>query len=65
MYVCVHLPPQALLLLGTVCVVWMGVKLGCRLNNSLVRFGTLGRRRKGEDRVISRGVQEEGGQGHQ
>lgn len=46
-YVCVCvfvyavLPPQALLLLGTVCVVWMGVKFGCRVNSSLVRFGTL------------------------
>lgn len=28
------------MLLGTVCVVWMGVKLGCRVNSSLVRFGT-------------------------
>lgn len=36
-----RLPPQAVLLLGTVCVVWMGVKLGCRVNSSLVRFGTL------------------------
>ena len=35
------LPPQALLLLGTVCVVWMGVKFGCRVNSSLVRVGTL------------------------
>lgn len=39
-------PPQALLLLGTVCVVWMGVKLGCRVNSSLVRFGTLQERKR-------------------
>ena len=61
---CVHLPPQALLLLGTVCVVWMGVKPGCRLNNSLVRFGTLGRRRERTGvRVIIRGGQRGEGSG--
>lgn len=39
---CVHAPPQALLLLlDTVCVVWMGLKLGCRVNISPLRFATL------------------------
>lgn len=35
-------------MLGTVCVVWMGVTLGCRVNSSLVRFGTLQRKRTTE-----------------
>lgn len=45
-------PPQALLLDGTVCVVWIfGLKVGWRLNKSLVRFGTLGKQEQRETEI--------------